>query len=102
MQNYVITRHFGNVTLEQLQEGAVRSLSAMMTQFTDIKWDHSHILVDEKGLRTCCLYSAPSPDRIREHAKFAELPLESVTEVKNTVGPKDFEAAAKAAIKMAR
>lgn len=52
----------------------------------DIRWIRSYVL-DEGGgtVGTVCIYQASSPEAIREHASRAELPVDEIIEVANTV-----------------
>jgi Protein of unknown function (DUF4242) len=66
---YVIERDFGLVGEEEMQEVAARSKATGIEQFPDIGWEHSHVCSDDGGaIKSFCVYSAPSPDRLREHA----------------------------------
>jgi Protein of unknown function (DUF4242) len=67
---YVIERDFGLVGEEEMQEVAARSKATGLEHFPDIEWEHSHVCSDEKGaIKSFCVYSAPSVDRLREHAE---------------------------------
>ena len=69
MPRYVIERDFGLVGEEEMQEVAARSKATGIEQFPDISWEHSHVCSDDGGaIKSFCVYSAPSPDRLREHA----------------------------------
>jgi len=67
---YVIERDFGLVGEEEMQEVAVRSKATWIEHFPDIRWEHSHVCSDENGaIKSFCVYSAPSVQRLREHAE---------------------------------
>jgi hypothetical protein len=67
---YVIERDFGLVGEEEMQEVAARSKATGIEHFPDIEWEHSHVCSDEKGaIKSFCVYSAPSVERLREHAE---------------------------------
>jgi len=69
MPRYVIERDFGLVGEEDMQEVAARSKATGIEQFPDIEWEHSHVCSDDSGaIKSFCVYSAPSADRVREHA----------------------------------
>lgn len=69
MPRYVVERDFGRVSEEEMQEVAVRSKSAGLEAFPDITWEHSHVCSDAEGaIRSYCVYTAPSPDRLESHA----------------------------------
>jgi Protein of unknown function (DUF4242) len=66
---YVIERDFGLVGEDEMQDVAARSKSVGVEQFPDIRWEHSHARSDDQGaIKSFCVYSAPSVDRLREHA----------------------------------
>ena len=69
-----------------------RSRKLIEGQFPEIKWEHSHVTVDESGLvKTYCVYEAPSEDMVRQHA--AELSLHQIQAIDEIVGdvtPADF------------
>jgi Protein of unknown function (DUF4242) len=67
---FVIERDFGQVDEEEMQEVAVRSKVAGIEHFPDIWWEHSHVCSDDQGaIKSFCVYTAPSADRLREHAR---------------------------------
>jgi hypothetical protein len=66
---FVIERDFGLVGEEEMQEVAARSKATGIEQFPDITWEHSHVCSDASGaVKSFCVYSAPSDQRLREHA----------------------------------
>ncbi len=70
MPRYVIERDFGMVGEEEMQEVAVRSKLIGIEQFSDIRWEHSHVCSDDAGaIKSFCVYSAPDADRLRQHAE---------------------------------
>jgi hypothetical protein len=67
---YVIERDFGQVGEDEMQEVAARSKLAGIEHFPDIRWEHSHVCTDDGGsIRSFCVYTAPTPERLREHAE---------------------------------
>jgi hypothetical protein len=69
MPRYVIERDFGLVGEEEMQEVAALSKATGIEQFPDITWEHSHVCSDDQGaIKSFCVYSAPSVDRVLEHA----------------------------------
>ena len=52
----------------------------------DIRWIRSYVMGEESGaLGTVCIYQASSPEKIREHAERAGLPVDEIVEVADTV-----------------
>jgi hypothetical protein len=91
MQSYLIERHFGHITPEQLAAGGSKSKKCATEDFADtIVWKQTHALETGEGLVTYCLYEAASEDTIRAHATAAGLPCDKISAVQ-VVGPDDFE-----------
>jgi hypothetical protein len=88
---YMIERQF-HVGQERMPEVGRRSRQIVEEQFPEIVWEQSHVAVEEDGgVRTFCLYMAPSLDVVRAHAK--ELGLHDVLaiyEIAGDVTPADF------------
>ena len=52
----------------------------------DIKWIRSYVLEEGAGsVGTVCVYQASSPEAIRKHAKLADLPVDEIIAVADTV-----------------
>ncbi len=69
MPRYVIERDFGKVGEDEIQEIAARSKVTGDEQFPDNSWEHSHVVADsEDVIKSFCVYSAPSAERLEEHA----------------------------------
>ena len=87
MDTYVIIRRNGWKTGADLQEAAGRSTQVGNEEMPDdIRWIRSYVLPEsEGGLGTVCIYQASSPEKIREHAERADLPVSEIIEVADTV-----------------
>jgi len=86
MQTYAILRRNGWRSAEELQEAAARSTDVGDNEMPDdIRWIRSYVLADQEGLGTVCIYQASSPEKIREHAERAGLPVDEIVEVADTV-----------------
>jgi thiamine biosynthesis protein ThiC len=87
MKTYVILRRGGWRTPEDLQAAAARSTQIGNEEMSDdIRWIRSYVLAEsEGGLGTVCIYQASSPEKIREHADRADLPVSEIIEVADTV-----------------
>ena len=69
MPRYLIERTF-TVSIEEMPPVAARSKRIVTTEFPDITWEHSHVVVTDDGrVRTFCVYSAPDEEMVREHSK---------------------------------
>jgi Protein of unknown function (DUF4242) len=87
MKTYVILRRGGWRSPEELQAAAARSTAVGNEEMPDdIRWIRSYVLAEsEGGLGTVCIYQASSPEKIREHAERADLPVSEIIEVADTV-----------------
>ena len=87
MNTYVILRRGGWRSPEELQEAAARSKAVGDEEMSeDIRWIRSYVLQEDGGsVGTVCIYQASSPDAIREHAASAELPVDEIIQVADTV-----------------
>lgn len=88
MPRYLIQRKLGEVADAQLKEAAVHSKRVREEKFPDIQWDHSHVVRTGDGLMTFCVYEAPSTERVREHAKAAGLPADTIHVIHTDVDPR--------------
>jgi hypothetical protein len=97
MDTYVILRRSGWRSPEELQAAAARSKTVGDEQMSDdIRWIRSYVLhEDGQAVGTVCIYQATSPEAIREHASRADLPVDEIIAVADTVVVRpDPEAAA--------
>jgi uncharacterized protein DUF4242 len=87
MNLYAIIRREGWATPGDLEEAAARSSAVGDDEMpADIRSIRSYVLVEESGrLGTVCIYEASSPEKIREHAARADLPLDEIIPIADTV-----------------
>ena len=87
MKTYVILRRSGWRSPGDLGEAAERSRQVGDEQMSDdIRWIRSYVLEEGGGsVGTVCVYQATSPEAIREHASRADLPVDEIIEVADTV-----------------
>ena len=87
MQTYVILRRGGWQSPDDLQAAAERSTKVGDEEMSDdIRWIRSYVLEEEGGsVGTVCIYQASSPEAIREHAGKADLPVDEIIKVADTV-----------------
>ena len=87
MDLYVILRRGGWRSPEDLGEAAVRSTRVADEEMPDdIKWIRSYVLEEGGGsVGTVCVYQASSPEAIRKHAAAADLPVDEIIAVADTV-----------------
>jgi thiamine biosynthesis protein ThiC len=87
MELYAILRRSGWRSPGELEEAAARSTKVGDEQMSeDVRWIRSYVLAEGDGtVGTVCIYEATSEDAIREHAKLAELPVDEIVRVADTV-----------------
>jgi hypothetical protein len=52
----------------------------------DIRWIRSYVLEEGAGtVGTVCIYQASSPEAIRKHAQLADLPVDEIIPIADTV-----------------
>ena len=87
MQLYAILRRNGWRSPEELGEAAGRSTRVGNEDMPDdIRWIRSYVLEEGGGsVGTVCIYEATSPEAIRKHASLADLPVDEIIAVVDTV-----------------
>jgi len=87
MNLYAILRRNGWKTPDDLHAAAGRSQKVGDTEMpTDVRWIRSYIMAEPDGrLGTICIYEATSPEAIRKHAGRAELPIDEIRPIVDTV-----------------
>src|SRR5919199_1940938 len=98
MELYAILRRNGWRTPDELQEAAARSTRVGDEEMSeDVRWIRTYVLSETSGgVGTICLYEATSPEALRRHAELADLPIDEIIPVADTVviRPDPQEAAA--------
>jgi hypothetical protein len=91
MPRYVIERTY-TVDESELRTVGTRSKQIAVDYFPQIVWEHSHVVLDDSGgVKTYCIYSAPSEEAVREHAEsLASHRVLSIAEIAGDVTPEDF------------
>jgi len=86
MDLYVILRRNGWRTAGDLQEAAARSTAEGDQMPDDIRWIRSYVLAEPTGtVGTVCIYQASSPEAVRAHAARADLLVDEIVAVADTV-----------------
>ena len=86
MPEYVIERDLpgaGRLTKEELRGISEKSNEVLKRLGAAIEWKESYVTDD----RIYCLYRAPSPELIREHARQGGFPADRITEVRSRICP---------------
>jgi Protein of unknown function (DUF4242) len=87
MNLYAILRRGGWRSAADLEEAAARSTKVGNEEMAnDIRWIRSYVLEEGGGsVGTVCIYEASSPEAIREHASRADLPVDDIIPIADTV-----------------
>lgn len=87
MNTYVILRRSGWRSPDDLETAAKRSRQVGDEEMSDdIRWIRSYVLEEDGGsVGTVCVYQATSPEAIRDHASRADLPINEIIPVADTV-----------------
>ena len=87
MQLYAILRRSGWRSGEELQEAAGRSTKVGNEQMPEeVRWIRSYVLEEDGGsVGTVCIYEATSPEAIQKHAGLADLPVDEIVPIADTV-----------------
>jgi Protein of unknown function (DUF4242) len=91
MPKYVIERELpgaGKMTREQLREVAQKSNGILHTLGPKIQWVETYVSDD----KLYCVYNAPSPKLIEEHAKCGGFPANRISQVRAIMDPTTAEA----------
>ena len=86
MDLYVIIRRNGWASPQDLETAAARSSAEGDKSDSGVRWIRSYVLAEDSGeLGTVCIYEAESPEAIRAHAEAADLPVDEIVPVADTV-----------------
>ena len=91
MPRYLIERVYGTAVEEDMQRIGARSKQVAFERFPEITWEHSHVVGDDSGFKSFCVYEAPDEDRLRRHGEqVGEHTITHVYEIAGDVTPADF------------
>ena len=87
MNMYAILRRSGWSSPADLEVAAGRSMKVGDEEMSDdIRWIRSYVLEEGGGtVGTVCIYEASSPEAIRDHAGRADLPVDEIIPIADTV-----------------
>jgi thiamine biosynthesis protein ThiC len=87
MNTYVILRRSGWRSPEELGKAAERSTAVGDNEMkNEVRWIRSYVLEEDGGsVGTVCIYQATNPEAIRRHASLADLPVDEIIPVADTV-----------------
>ena len=86
METYAVLRRSGWQTAEDLRAAFARSVAEAERAPEDVSWFRSYVL-DELlgGFGSICVFRASSPEAVRAHAARADLPVDEIVKVADTV-----------------
>jgi len=86
VETYLILRRGAWRTPDELRAAAARSSEEGDKTPDDVRWLRSYVLAETSGeLGTVCIYHASSPEAIRKHASRADLPVDEIIPIVDTV-----------------
>lgn len=87
MHTYAILRRHGWRSPEDLEAAALRSKQVGDEEMPDdVRWIRSYALAEADGsVGTICIYQATDTDAIQRHAGRADLPVDEIVHVADTV-----------------
>ena len=92
MPRYLIEREYGQRVEEDMQRIGSRAKSVAREQFPEIRWEHSHVVGDESGIKSFCVYDSPDEESVRRHAEVVgEHAVTHIYEIAGDVTPADFQ-----------
>lgn len=90
MPRFIIERELpgaGRLTADELRAVARKSNEVLDRLGPEIVWHESYVVTD----RIYCIYSAPSPELVREHARQGGFPADRISEVGAVISPRTAE-----------
>jgi Nickel responsive protein SCO4226-like len=87
MELYAILRRSGWRSGAELEEAAGRSTKVGNEDMPDeVRWIRSYVLDEGAGsVGTVCIYEATSPEALRKHGDLADLPVDEIIPILDTV-----------------
>jgi hypothetical protein len=90
MPKYVIERTIpdaGKLSPKELRDVSAKSCRILRELGPQVQWVQSYVTAD----KLYCVYIAPNPELVREHAVRGGFPADSVREVKTIIDPTTAE-----------
>jgi thiamine biosynthesis protein ThiC len=86
VKTYAILRRDGWADGPELEAAAARSTAEGDRMGEDVRWIRSYVLAEPSGrVGTVCIYQATDDEAIRRHAAAADLPVDEIIPVADTV-----------------
>jgi Protein of unknown function (DUF4242) len=91
MPRYVIERVYDEAVHNEMDKVGARSKRIAVEHFPEITWEHSHVVSDDSGIKSFCVYGAPNIELLREHGQqLGSHTITHVYEIAADVTPADF------------
>ena len=91
MPRYLVERVYGHAEEEAMQDIGLRMKQVAESEFPEVAWDHSHVVSDESGIKSYCVYEAPNEEQLRQHAEgVGGHTITRIYEIAGDVTPADF------------
>jgi hypothetical protein len=90
MPKFVIERELpgaGKLSAQELRAISEKSVGILNTLGPKIQWVHSYVADD----KIYCVYNAPSPELIQEHARCGGFPANRISRVRQIIDPTTAE-----------
>jgi hypothetical protein len=89
---YIIERTWDDLDDQAMDEAATRSKRIAEQRFPEIRWEHSHVVMDAEGtIKSFCVYDAPDAGVIFKHAdELGQHYVDRVYEIAGDISPGDF------------
>ncbi|HXL76843.1 MAG TPA: DUF4242 domain-containing protein [Burkholderiales bacterium] len=90
MPKFVIERELpgaGKLSAQELRAISEKSVGILSTLGPKIQWLHSYVADD----KIYCVYNAPSPELIQEHARCGGFPANRISRVRQIIDPTTAE-----------
>lgn len=86
MQTYLVVRRSAWPSHEEQREADTRSATEAERVPDDVRWIRSYVLEErDQTLGTVCIYQAVSPEAVRRHSAAADLPVDEIVKVAESV-----------------
>lgn len=83
---YGIIRRDAWASGPSLEEAAARSTAEGNKEGSGVRWIRSYVIAEANGrLGTFCVYEAQSPEAIQAHGAAADLPVDEIVSIADTV-----------------
>jgi hypothetical protein len=87
MPRYLLERTIGDVTREELDRIAAHATEVRIASFPQIKWEHTHVVRTDAGMKAFCVYESPDEKSVHAHAEAVGLPVERCFELETDLAP---------------